>query len=728
MKSRKRTKRHHSHSTSSAHSNPLAPRLFAPEPEGDRSSSVPTKTPPAWDLTQIPILPSTQRQGLLQASPDDLVSPSSLAGASTVEDVSFNPFSIVNDLRRAIDTHDTDAIEVKPASGFFGSVEYIPLRKVDAVAVIRELDHLTTAQIERVRTVYSSREEGRTLENDLFEKGATGHASNLKPEQRARIKALLKGTKAETAGGPAPLGRIEADVIELHELLSDELTEGRIERIMTLHRRPVTEIDQLDAQYLKQYGKEISFDQFQGLQRSRLHFLREGNWKIADACAIEAKRRAIEALDQPSLEKFTHPEDFQKKRQVLVETIELILERTRQEAMAGPEKGDQQATQAVQELLATQSGAAGKTLGDTLGKTLGTQHLSGAIVETTARCLWELETSHTINTEKLAALLRGLRTQAERDVTAKAFDPSITPAEKEAIAGNIAGAIETQAKQYTQAFIRQYESIRGEGRTYTDIIAGANAANEDLLNLLTTGGGQISDLDELDIAIRNKDKDKIKAVLQRQRNQAAIQQLANQYEQKREVSLRRVLFGLFEDAELAALPPIVGVGVGSGALMTGRDAVLTEEALQKPAELGGETEVRWIASFGERETQAAEDNSGAMGLLREIGDDPETQVILNETRQKLLALRDEWLHPDPWAGRSRSQILAEMRRLRSTLTGDASAYEADNAQMVGQLRSILSFAVQAALAIALPGVGAGFVASLALNISATVVSKYRHHG
>ena len=76
-------------------------------------------------------------------------------------------------------------------------------------------------------------------------------------------------------------------------------------------------------------------------------------------------------------------------------------------------------------------------------------------------------------------------------------------------------------------------------------------------------------------------------------------------------------------------------------------------------------------------------------------------------------------------------ILAEMRMVRATLTGDASAYEEENEQMRAQIRAAVSLAVQVALAVALPGVGtglSGFIATTALNIGATVASNMVVYG
>ena len=66
-----------------------------------------------------------------------------------------------------------------------------------------------------------------------------------------------------------------------------------------------------------------------------------------------------------------------------------------------------------------------------------------------------------------------------------------------------------------------------------------------------------------------------------------------------------------------------------------------------------------------------------MGWLREIGDDPETQDMMNESAEAAEGAAGRVPGERP-GGRPRAEILAEMRRVRATLTGDAAAYEEEN--------------------------------------------------
>ena len=112
-------------------------------------------------------------------------------GALTADpDADFNPWSIVHDLRRAID--QAEISEWDPESTVMRPTK----RKVDAGLVMRVLDGLTADQVARVKRIYETQEK-TTLENDLFEGGQSNAPSNLKPDQRARIKVLLEGHGAE---------------------------------------------------------------------------------------------------------------------------------------------------------------------------------------------------------------------------------------------------------------------------------------------------------------------------------------------------------------------------------------------------------------------------------------------------------------------------------------------------------------------------------------------------
>ena len=313
---------------------------------------------------------------------------------------------------------------------------------------------------------------------------------------------------------------------------------------------------------------------------------------------------------------------------------------------------------------------------------------------------------------------------------ARVYDPWFPKSEKQALEDpkTFESAVDAQAKQYVDLFVKTYDSLKGGGRSYAAIVASASEENEEMLEALRRGGGRMSELEELEYAIRKRDADAVKAILRRQRTGKDVQALVDDYEHKYpDRNLRETLFGMF-GVEVAERHATKKWGLGGG-FLGARDAASAEESLEKPERLGGEAEVDWIAKHGQREVEVTEANSGFMGSLRELGDDPETQVIMNESAARLRALQAEWKRSDPWGPRRpRQQILAEMRHVRAALTGDASAYEAENERMVAELRSAVSFVVQIALAVALPGVGTGFLATAALNIGATVASNMIIYG
>ncbi|MEP6640765.1 MAG: hypothetical protein ABJB93_02540, partial [Gaiellales bacterium] len=667
-------------------------------------------------------------------------------GAS-VDDPSFNPESITNDLRRAIDQmepsarQDTSHHDLLSIGAVMGGVPtFVYYRKIDVDLTIKSLENLTPSQLNRIRALYTKLEDGHTLEHDLFDKNESGYPTELKPDQMLRIKALLQGTRAEDPS-TVPEGRIVADAVELHGLLDGSLSERERERVMALHRRPGEQISRMDAAYRRAYGKDLGTvldGKLEGLQKMRMYELRDDNWAKADACAIEDKRRAIAALAEkpPDL---LNPMAVLDERKKLAAGIEEIVEMNRREAMVDPANAGKTAAQAVQERLAqvlsVKDGDAGHTLGDELKATLGPAGsgamramVSGSLTAAAAWQLLQMEIDHTTSTDKLAAILRGFRPQAEHDLMVTMHDPNLAPDARLALAHNFEAQVDQQARGYADEFVKKYEAVRQleeVGRPYADIVDSASAVNTDMLKALRTGGGKLEDIDELDIAIRKEDVDGVQAVLSKQRNGAAVRQLEAEYNKRHPdgPNLRAALFGKAKWSEAGNIAVAEEVDkYWTGALLHGRHASLAAEALHKPDNMNSAEEVAWIAAGGRRERVVTEATSGVMGSVREWGELPETEAIMRESAKHLTALEAEWKANDPW-GRPRGTILAEMRRERATLSGDAAAYEAENAKMVAQLRSGIAMALQIALAVAIPGLGAGVIGTMALNIGATVATN-----
>jgi hypothetical protein len=650
-------------------------------------------------------------------------------------EAAFNPGSIVHDLRRAIDQSDISDDWVQS-----GMAMRPTTRKVDAPQVIRVLDGLTPQQVRRVDELYEA-EEKTTLRNDLLGPGQSDSQSNLKRDARVRIAALLEGTGGAPPG-QTPESRFEAVAAELHQLLDDDLNETERERVMALLRRPVDEIAGIDRHYQELYGRGPGKDlemRLEGRQLERVTKLRGGDRAGADALAIEDKRQAIDALEKPTASGVYGDIDrarYEKQRQKLVDGITAITDQNRVEALADKANTGKTADEAVNErlrsIMQTPSRGAGGTLGDDLARSLeGTaaarlvvEMTDGSMVAAAAQRLVEMEERGTTRSVKIAELLRGLRDQAEHDLMANVA--KLSAADKAALQADPIGKKEElvadQARRYVAEFVRRYDEQLKPwyGRPWATIVASADSENEEMLNALVAGGGQMAPVDELRFAIRKKDGGKIAAVLRGERTQERVLALEQQYEHKFGTSVRDTVFG--------PLGAKAAMGTGySTAIVRGREASLIEEALQTPGkdELGHQQEAEWIAEGGRREVSVTKDNSGITGSLREIGDDPETEVLMDESAAQLRTLQQAYKDAaaDP---RLQKAILAEMKKVRATLTGDAAAYEEENAQIRAQIRSAVSMAVQIAMVVALPGVGAGlsgFIATTALNIGATVASN-----
>ena len=369
-----------------------------------------------------------------------------------------------------------------------------------------------------------------------------------------------------------------------------------------------------------------------------------------------------------------------------------------------------------------------KSVGDQLAGTLKDVKggaiqalLRGDLVEASARRLIDLETSKSANTEKIAPLLRGLRDQAQHDMLAAMRDTRLAASYREAIAADFQGAWDRQARAYTKEFAETYDRLRGNLRSYDDIVASASDANEALLTALMEGGGTVTDpLVELDYAIAKGDRALIKSVLRAQPTGKEVKDLAQRYEERHDVSLEKRLFGMYghEGAESDSLRNI-------SALLKARDAAHAWESLEKPEAMGGLDEAKWIALHGKREMEVTEANSGLTGLVAQARDDPETQDLMNESVWQLEALQKRY---EQAAVEDRPAILAEMRRRRATLTRDADAYEEDMERLRSELRSAVSLAFQVALTIAMPAMATSFIATTAISVGATVASNMVIYG
>ena len=656
----------------------------------------------------------------------------------------INVGSIVHDLRRAIDQAEITEVWVG-----YGGYARPTKRAVDAALVIKVLDGLTKEQVCDVDDLYKAQEK-TSLKKDLFEGGQSDAPANLTSDEQARIEVLLGGT---AGGAGAEDNRFAAEAIELHELVSGKVDEGKRERIVAFHRRPLKLITAIDQHYEKRYGHHPWVDlnkKLGDVHANRVAQLRDGNWAAADALAIDVKRRELAELQEKfEAGRLQFPElaGYEAKRKKLIDGITGILEMNRQEALTDPAGEGKTSTQAIDEriskILAIPGSVPGRSLGDELATTLkGTAAagvvdamINGSVVQSAVRRLIEMEARGKTSSAKIADLLRELRQQAAHDVMAGI--PGLDEAKKKALLENPITErdklVDEKAKLYAKAFTEIYDAVRaGEGRPWKEIVKSADSENREMLDAMVEGGGELTPLQELRFGIRKKDATRIKAVLKAQGSRANIAKLEEQYDKDYDPDLSQALFGVL-GAERAMGPASIGdAQLRNNPAVRGRDAAAVLEYLSVPseAELGTGAEAKWIAAYGKLEIEVTEDNSGAIGFLRELGAHPETQKLMRQSGTQLNKLYKAFLDN---AGNDRIQaaIIAEMKQVRATLTGDASAYEEENEQIAAQVRSAVSLAVQIAMAVALPGVGtglAGFIATTALNVGATVASNLAIYG
>jgi hypothetical protein len=783
------------------------------EGAGSRSAAARSTIQLAPSTVEAP--PTTEAVAVRSSGPAPTTS-GSAGGDGTVspfgalDDPSFNADAVAHDLLRAIDQQQYNLV----LSGGMIAKEDVAKehRNIDAPKVISCLEGLTAAQIAEVKRRYFDFEKWTTLEQDLFGTGQSGRTSNLTPDQQARIQVLLQGTKGDPtsasviaelkryppetaariraalgqhAADVARMHQIEADAIEVHELFADKLDGPKLERVMLLHRRPLPEIDALDAFYDNHYGAGVLATdihlRLSGLQLMRMTELREGNTAGADACAIEDKRRQIDELNRQEQQAkggvlneaasylglpaggLAIPDylaqERAKRKEELTAGIESIIEQNRQEALADTANAGKQAGVAIAErltkILGQQDGDPGNTLESQLTATLGAGRAaaittaakvprsggSDSLIESAAAALAETERSNTTTAEAIIAVMRSMRSLAKHDVLARVHDPSVALADKQAIGADPQGAINHLAHTYVDAYEAAYNRLAGtEGRNFQAILASATSdADATYLEDLRLGGGETSDLAELQRAVGNKDVEAIKAVLRKQSDRTALDALVAQYNEVFDTDLHRVLFGRMFDQDVTEVAAEAAEKTWStGGLVVGRDAAQIAEILGRPAaarsgeaKTAGEAafgpgydEVAWMVARGQREFDVTMGHRGVTGHMREWTGDPETERILKASREKLHDLQQQWEHATSPA--EKHHWMLEIRKTRAALSLDADAYEKDNERVLGEIRSVLSFAVSIALAIALPGAGAGLVAfleSTALNIAANVAAN-----
>ena len=778
----KRSTSRRSGPTQTSHSSGGSERVPASEWEGaDRNSDIPESLQATIGNRQVARLLGTD-MAFVHRIPD---TPVELLINDRDGDSTFNADTIVNDLRRAIDASQVDA------GAFLKSDDADPKRSVDVVTVLRVLDNRTAPQMRAVQALYRAREsrgleddlfgKGASgysakvtpLERARIEvllRGTKGEPTSpalmeglrgLPPAVAGPIQAAMGSMSVTTA----KLNQLEADAIEIRELIGKGVKdETRRERLMALHRRSVAEIAIIDGYYEHRFGMALGAHLsavLSELQLNRMAELRAGRREQADACAIEDKRRIFEKLksETPDMGNITDIFIEKAKKKALAD-IQGIVELNRREVLAGLDAREESdasepgvaksASAAMNErmgkILGTPGAEKGETVSSLLTGTFGaakagaiTTTATGSMIDVHAHELLEMEASGTTSTDKIEAILQQLRSEARADLMTIVTDPWASAAEKQRIAKDKEEATTDLAREYIGRFRVAYASIRGTARSFEEIVERESQANQDrLLNLSFGGGEYTSDVMKLDLAIRRKDVDMVKDVLRSQSDGTKMNALEHAYNATHKVSLRVELFGVHIDEDERA-KDLAGTGDNAekaatsegferqvmGGLLSGRDASAAKESLTKPSEMGGADEVEWLARSGSKELSVTMANRGWSGAARELGDVPETQQILEESHGDLKTLERMWKEEKTEA--RRGLILLAMRKVRSTLTGDATAYEEDNARVLAEIRAAVTFAIQIALAIALPGAGPGiigFINATVINVAASVATNF----
>ena len=738
------------------------------------------------------LLQTTAALGI-QRNPDPDALPTPPAA---LDDPSFNAEALAHDLLRAIDQKQHSF--VMDAGGH--ELPDKERRNIEFDKVVAALENRTSSQIAEIKRRYAEF-EGHDITIDLFEGGESNRQSSLTTDQRARAAVLLRGTRGEPippqvmadlrtyppqlaaqigaamankSNAAAAMQQLEADAIEVHELLFDTQDESHRERLMALYRRPVQEIRAMEAFFGQHFGVAtldlaIKLRVF-GVHRSRLEALRHGDWAQADAYAIEAKRREIEAInkeekDDQALESTTIGAGLrqlrEKKKAELSGSIEAILDMNRREGLADRKNMARTAGEVVAErlnkILDQHVGEGAAALRGDLATTLNGEHANivataadswntsggASLVESAAAELVAMEKDHTTTAARIIEQLRMFRKLAEHDLLAHVLSASVSPEEKVAIDNDKESAVTGIAQKYIVEYRAAYDRQRGDGRTFEAIVHSADDADETLIGDLTVGGGRTSDVAELEQAMGNKDVDRVKQILRNQRGQQAMQALVAAYNRLGGGrDLKKELFGVLPSGEQvdpaqAAKDDLRWMTRG---LLKGRDAAQVEEQLEKPnlvaptapsttdpsrpPGMSADAEAAWLAKGGSGEFNATMDNRGWTGKTREWTGDPETERLLKSSNVQLAGLALQFQ-----AARTpeqRQHLLLEIRKMRSALTGDAEAYEKDNERVLGEIRGALSFAVSIALAVAIPGAGAGliaFIETTALNVAANVAAN-----
>ncbi len=651
-----------------------------------------------------------QREAGLPAAPPAPAGPADVT-------IGFNPMDITHKLLIAIDQSQVKS-------------PYDLKRHVDFDGVLKAVSNpdpltggargLSVAEARVVREAYRKHEGNRSLDVDLFGKGESGFESDLKPDQRLRLKALLAGTRAEGSTDPnakeAAGNQRDAEATELHQLLHGDRGKSDVERVMALLRRSAAENLAISDGYGRIYkvGLTGDFVLLGAGNMVRALQLFMGRALDADKIAVGGKRLQIEQIDKDiaslkadgdsgmaGMVAHAKIDKLRKERRTLADEIEDRTEQSigeaRQEASArGGAAGD--VDRAVQSRAAAVLGdvnAVAGTLGGADWAKLRAMASSDPVGMAAADLRKGAERDN-LTAAQISATLRGLREQAA--TRAKLENPKAT-------------ADELVAK--TRAKVAQYFT---ELRTSYNVLAAmfggidldrliddtGNAGDVGLNQALLQKQGELSDIEELVLALSGdrKDTETVERIF-KFKTPLEIKILKVQYMGR--TGGRSLDFDLFGEAPTQGgedNPEAMGTYLKKQGKATGTSRLNLEDYVQRPDVEGGIAEVTYISSRAEREYQYTIDNRGATGAWRDAWGN-EQRTLLDETIREVRQLYWQYFYGFPRPGFAQSDeardLITKMRMARATIRGDRAAYEKAVAELRATFEAIAAFALQMAL-------------------------------
>ena len=334
--------------------------------------------------------------------------------------------------------------------------------------MIRVLDGLTADQIDTVKRLYED-----AGGDDARERPLRARAVRLRREPQARPdgpdQVAAQGHRRNAEA------RLEAVAIELHELLGGSrrrgqarARDGALPPVRSPRSRPSSRTTSSAT------GTAAHMDlvlKLPGVHLSRVMALRAGNSALADAYAIEDKRRALDDLEAKKDSggpDHLRGDGLRGKAPAPDRRDHRHRRREPQRRPAQEDPGDA----GLEACEHARRPARRHAQGDR----------GGGHRRRDRRSSWRSPPGGSLEMEA-------------RDTTSSAKIRDLHR-----------GALREGRAVHVDEFIATYDRLKpADGRTWAQIVASADPENEEMLNALTAGGGRLSPVDELRFAIRKKD-------------------------------------------------------------------------------------------------------------------------------------------------------------------------------------------------------------------------------